>query len=78
MTADELAATMYDTMKAPSPARLLFDALQAVQSPDDRRTVLGAVAPAERQALMVYAQRRAHWVEEAPSMPLSCTHARNG
>jgi len=65
MTADELAGAMHAEMMAPSAASLLFDALQTM-APDARRTVLAAVTPDDRHALMQYAERRAYWVEESP------------
>jgi phage terminase large subunit len=65
VTADDLAALMYATMKAPGRERLLFDALQSAQA-DTRPALLAAASASDRAALMLYAQRRAHWVAESP------------
>lgn len=73
-TADELAASLYATMKTPTPARALYDAVQA--APVSERVPLVTAAPATLQReLAAYTQRRAQLVEEydeyAPDM-----HAR--
>jgi hypothetical protein len=62
-TADELAALLYAEMKAPSPARALFDAVQAAEPAARITLVTGAPADVQRE-LAAYAQRRAHLVQE--------------
>lgn len=60
---DQLAASLYATMKAPTPARALYDAVQAAEP--NARIALIADAPATAQReLAAYAQRRAQLVAE--------------
>lgn len=62
-TADEVAAHLYAEMKAPSAARLLYDAVQAA-TPDARITLVTSAPPSVQRDLAAYAQRRAQLVEE--------------
>ncbi|MGO9930577.1 MAG: hypothetical protein ACLPV8_02020 [Steroidobacteraceae bacterium] len=62
-TADELAAHLYAEMKAPTPARALYDAVQAAEG-DARLGVITAAPPAVQRELGAYTQRRGQLVSE--------------
>lgn len=62
-TADELAAALYGQMKAPSPARRLYDEVQAAP-PDSCAGLIAAATPELQRELAAYTQRRAQLVAE--------------
>lgn len=62
-TADELAATLYAQMKAPSAARQLYDAVQAA-APDACAALITSAAPELQREVAAYTQRRAQLVAE--------------
>ena len=64
MTADQIADAAYEAMKRHSPARVLYDALQADDA--NPRALLDAVDQAQRAAVVAYAARRAYWRDESP------------
>ena len=66
MNADEVAEAAYRTMKAPSAARLLYDAAVQGAQGEERRALVAAATPADRAALVAYVERRAHWIGESP------------
>lgn len=66
ITADQIAESLYAAMKAPTPARALYDALQAFTNEDDRKALLSVASVDDRRAVMAYAERRAYWTDESP------------
>src|SRR5215469_2184065 len=62
-TADELAAALYAQMKAPSPARQLYDEVQAAPA-EFCAALIASAAPELQRALAAYTQRRAQLVAE--------------
>ena len=62
-TTDELAAQLYATMKEPTPARALYDAVQAA-APDERVALVAAAPAAVQRDLAAYAQHRAALTKE--------------
>jgi phage terminase large subunit len=62
-TADEFATHLYAEMKAPTPARALYDAVQAAEG-DERLALITAAPPAVQRELGAYTQRRGQLVSE--------------
>jgi phage terminase large subunit len=64
VTADQLADAAYERMKRHSPARVIYDAMQADDA--NPRALLDATDADTRTAVVAYAARRAYWRDESP------------